>query len=206
MQKFFEKFGCLIEIIVIVGFIVLCNKVDTLYYLTHKPVSYCKKFPSGKHQEVALDRIVKKINSNNGIDYFYNTFKTQKAFADFIEPLAPSIPKLILRGISEDKYKTIKQLAQEEIIPTSRSWKKWEDSVEDKYKPEIAAIRADLERRWKNETYAWKMALKRYDPFFHYKKEVLEQYLEYHPNGQHALEVNRMLVEYLQDELEAQLD
>ena len=200
MRNFLEKFGCLSTIIVIVGVVILCNKIDSLYYITHEPVSYCKKFPTGKHDTKALQMIIRKLNNDDGV-YFHKTFKNQRGFAAFIQPLSNSPEKDTLEVINRKQYGYLKKMAIERVFTADFDWEYIENDVEDKSKPEIAAIRADLERRWGEEATAWQIVCNAF-PTCRDKRRLLEYYLELYPEGEHALEANELLVEVLQGEVD----
>lgn len=200
MRNFFEKFGCLSTIIVIVGIVVLCKKVDSLCYISHSPITYCKKFPTGKHSAKAMQKIIHNLKNDDGT-YFYKTFKNQKRFAAFIEPLLSSPEKDTLEVINRKQYEIAKKMAAEKVFTADFDWEYIENYVEERYKPEIADIRADLERRWGNEASAWQIVSIAF-PSCYDQRRLLEYYLELYPAGEHALEANQLLVGVLQDEVD----
>lgn len=200
MRNFFEKFGCLSTIILIVGIVILCKKVDSLCYITHNPVTYCQKFPNGRHEAKALQKIIHKLKNDNGV-YFHETFKNQKRFAAFILPLSHSPEKDTLEVINRKQYERLKRLALEKVFTADFDWEYIEDYVEEKYKPEITAIRKDLERRWGDEASAWQIVCNAM-PTCSDKRRLLDYYLELYPEGEHALEANELLVDVLKDEVD----
>ena len=199
LSNYFEKFGCLTTIVLIVVAVILCNKVDYLCYITKEPVEYCMKFPSGRYQDRALDKIIDKLN--NDYSYFATKFETQRKIAAFIQPLPESPQKDALEKISIRWYEYAKRKAHEEVFTADFDWQFVEDFVEDKYKPEIASIRADLERRWQKEQSAWDIVCNAKLTLSTDKQRLLEYYLEYYPNGEHAKEANELLVSVLEEEL-----
>ena len=205
MQQFFEKFGCLSTIVLVVGIVIICKRVDYLCFITHDPVEYCIKFPSGKYLEKALQKVIDKLKESEGKgpqDYFNIKFDNQKRFAAFIEPLQHSSQKDTLEKISRKHYEWIKKRAKEEVFLADFDWRYIESSIEEKYKPEIAAIRADLERRWGEEHSAWDIVCNAKLKFQTDKRRVLEQYLSFYPDGEHALQANELLVSVLQEEVD----
>ncbi len=202
MNDFLEKFGCLTTIVIILGGFLLCKNIDGLCYITHNPIEYCRRFPSGRYQDKAIQRIINKLSTNSM--YYYDEFGSQKQLASFITSLPSSPLKDTLETISRNKYEEIRNDALEIAFTTDFDWRYIENKVEDKYKPDLAAIRADLERRWQEESSAWAIVCNAKD-----KRRALEQFLEYFPNGKYALEANQLLVDILQGEvrmLEGELD
>jgi hypothetical protein len=157
------------------------------------------KFPSGRYQDRALDKIIDKLN--NDYSYFATKFETQRKIAAFIQPLPESPQKDALEKISIRWYEYAKRKAHEEVFTADFDWQFVEDFVEDKYKPEIASIRADLERRWQKEQSAWDIVCNAKLTLSTDKQRLLEYYLEYYPNGEHAKEANELLVSVLEEEL-----
>ena len=205
MRQFFEKIGCLSTIVLVVGIVVLCNKVDYLCYITHDLVEYCKKFPLGKYQDRALQKVIYRLEESEGKgpqDYFNRKFENQNRFAAFIEPLQHTSQKDTLETVSRKKYEMIKKKAKEEVFIADFDWEFMENYVEEKYKAEIAAIRAILEKRWGEEASAWGIVCNAKLVLQSDKQRILEQYLSFYPDGEHTLEANELLLGILQEEVD----
>lgn len=200
MRAFLEKFGCLSTIILVVGIVILCNKVDSLNYITHEPIAYCRKFPSGKHTDKAIGKIVYNLDNVEG--YYNKRFGSQKKLAAFIQPLSYSPQKEKLEEFNRRQYEIAIKYARSIVFTADFDWKYIENYVEDKYKPEIAAIRADLEKRWKREASAWAIVCNAKLSLPSEEQRLLQQYLDYYPNSRHALQAYEWLVEVMGEEMD----
>ena len=200
MGKFLEKFGCLSTIVLVVGIVILCKKVDWFCYVSHEPIEYCRKFPAGKHKDKALNKIIEKLR--NDAYYFYDKFDNQKDFAAFIQILPESPQRDTLEAISRERYELIRDRASKIVFTSDHDWRFVENSVEDKYKPEIARLREDLERRWQEESSAWDIVCNSELSSLSDKRRLYGLFLEEFPDGEHALEANELLVSVLEEEID----
>lgn len=192
------NYGALVIVLAITLLVVGIKRVDGLYYLTHSPIKYCEKFPSGKYEDKAILKIAYKLTNDEF--YFAQQFYQQKYLAAFIQRHSNSPFVGILESYSKAKYKEIKEQANKADFP--EDIEKLESQVEEKYKPELEKIRIRLDNRWKVDSLAWEYVCDA-TPCSAWKlRKYLEEYLSYHPEGVHALEANETLVEILKDEVD----
>lgn len=192
---FFARFGCLTFIIVFVAIIFAFQKIDGLYYISHDPVDYCRKFPDGKYEDKALTKVIRKLD--NG-DYYYRKFGgKQKRLAAFCQEHTSSACYPQLSQSNEKYFKLIKDYCGRLVLPESFDYYDDEDRVEERLLLEIRKMRTSLENGWQNEQLAWSYVCKVVEDeqsFDHFHlDDVFHRYLSYHPRGVHAINVYELL-------------
>ena len=195
VNDFFARFGCLTYIIVFVAIIIAFQKVDGLYYISHDPVDYCRRFPDGRYEDKALAKVIRKLEKD---DYYYRKFGgKQKRLASFCQEHTYSACYPQLSQCNEKYYNWIKDHCSRLVLPESFDYYDDEDRVEESLLVEIRQMRSSLESGWKDEQLAWAYVCKVVDDeqsFDHFHlDDVFHRYLSYHPQGVHALDVYQLL-------------
>lgn len=193
VDDYFARFGCLTFIVVFLVITFAFQKIDGLYYISHDPVDYCRKFPEGKHEDKALEKVIKKLDNGR---YYYQKFDgSQKILATFCREHAssPIYPQLL--QYNDMYYNLIKNHCAKLVLPEGFDY--YEDRVEERLLVELKSMRSSLERGWEDEERAWSYVCKVVDDDQSYDHlhldQVFHRYLDYYPRGAHAIDVYELL-------------